>query len=137
MSMEIYTSYWRRPGLAEVDAQMVSISRGDGRGVAFGYRKLWDLAPNNETWSYDDTEAFTRSYLQQLAVLGANHVLAELERVSGERPVVLLCHERPHEEFCHRWLLASWIQERTGVVVPELAPGMLPDAAGVAQPRLL
>jgi len=33
----------------------------------------------------------------------------------------LLCYERPGQ-FCHRRLLASWLETRLGIVVPEL-PG--------------
>lgn len=135
--IELYTSHWKNQELADLDCQPVSISRGDKSGVPFSYRKLWPLAPNDETWSHDDTGAFTRSYLRQLAALGADRILADLERVAGQSPAVLLCWEKPHEEFCHRWLLASWIHEQTGQHVPELKPGDLPDAPGVRQPRLL
>ena len=38
------------------------------------------------------------------------------------RDGVLLCWENPGE-FCHRRIIAKWIQEKTGIEVPEWMPG--------------
>ena len=44
--MELCTSHWRSPILANVDAQVVGISRGTPRwSLPFKYRKLPALAP--------------------------------------------------------------------------------------------
>ncbi|MBQ7240345.1 MAG: hypothetical protein IJS56_02790 [Bacilli bacterium] len=48
-----------------------------------------------------------------------------LKQKFGEE-IILLCHEPPgleinKEYFCHRRLLADWIELETGIVIPELS----------------
>jgi Protein of unknown function, DUF488 len=132
----IYTSHWRSPLLEDADAVIVSISRGQPRWrLPFRYRRLPELAPNDATWAQKDEEAFECSYLDQLASLGAERIVADLERIAAGRPVILLCWERSQEEFCHRSILARFIEQEAGIVVPELQPGMLPRRV-TAQPPL-
>lgn len=116
---------------------IVSISKGQPRWpLSFRYRKLPTLAPGDEAWNADDVEAFERAYLDQLDALGTERVLDDLERIGGGSPVVMLCWEKPHEPFCHRWLLADWLHAKTGLGVPELEHGMLPQCEGAAEPSL-
>lgn len=69
--MELYTSHWRSPILANVDAQVVGISRGTPRwSLPFKYRKLPALAPDARTWAQEDQEQFEASYTQQLEAAG-------------------------------------------------------------------
>ena len=55
-----------------------------------------------------------------------------LERLSQEIKekfgdnIILLCHELPgtklnKEHFCHRRLLADWIELETGIIIPEIS----------------
>lgn len=91
-----------------------------------------ELAPDDRTWRLEDLEAFERSYVRQLDELGAKAILERLEGIGGGTPIALLCWERPHEEFCHRWTLARYLREEAGIEVRELEAGMLrkrPDAA--------
>jgi uncharacterized protein DUF488 len=131
----IYTSHWRSPLLEDADAVIVSISRGQPRWrLPFRYRRLPELAPDDATWAQEDEEAFEGSYLDQLAKLGAERIVADLERIAAGHPIILLCWERPHEEICHRWALARFIEQEAGIVVPELSAGMVgkrPDAQPV------
>lgn len=133
----LFTSYWRNPDLASLEAVLVSISRGEPRWrLPFSYRRLRDLAPGDEAWNAEDQVAFERSYLGQLKALGAETVLAELGRISDEhggKPLCFLCWERldGSDDWCHRRMLAGWLEEQTGIVVPELEAGTLarkPDA---------
>ena len=48
----------------------------------------------------------------------------------GGKPVCLLCWEKPHEPYCHRWTLARWLEEQTGVEVAELVVGVLARRPG-------
>lgn len=58
---------------------------------------------------------YTREYLD---LLKARNIKPEwlLEQLSDG--AILLCYEKPGD-FCHRRILADWIERHTGVVVPE------------------
>jgi Protein of unknown function, DUF488 len=135
--MRLFTSFWSNPELRDLDAVIVSISRGEPRwSLPFTYRRVRELAPDNETWTHLNRESFERSYIAQLEEVGAAAILERLERINGtRRPVVMLCWERPDAEYCHRWTLSRFIERDAGIVVPELQPRMLPRRA-TAQPPL-
>ena len=135
--VRLFTSHWRSALLADADAQMVSISRGEPRRrLPFSYRRLCSLAPNDEAWRQEDREGFDRAYLDQLEALGAERILGDLERVGAGRPCVMLCWEKPADDYCHRWALAAFIEREAGITVPELGPGDLPQREGVDQRSL-
>lgn len=136
--MQLYTSHWRNPELGKLAAQIVSISRGQPRRkLPFRYKKLMELAPDDHTWRQEDKERFEASYVRQLEGLGAERILADLERIVGGCPaIILLCWERPHEELCHRWSLSRWMYEQTGIVIPELQAGDLPRREDTVELRL-
>jgi Protein of unknown function, DUF488 len=62
---------------------------------------------------------FRRKYRHQLH-RKTPKVLAELQelREGYDQPLVLLCFE-PAGTFCHRILLAEWLQEHLGEPIPE------------------
>ncbi len=136
----LYTSHWRSPLLADLDAQLVSISRGEPRRrLPFSYRRLRGLAPDAEAWAQEGREAFTASYLRQLEGLGAERILERLEEIGdGRQAIALLCWERLDKpgEWCHRRLLADYIERETGTTIPELKAGDLPQRPDAPQPRL-
>lgn len=135
---ELFTSHWRSPLLKDVDATIVSISRGQPRwSLPFKYRKLPACAPDDRTWAQEDWDDFTTSYRRQLEEIGVDAVLAKLERISqqaGGVAVVLLCYE-VEEVDCHRGLLSAFLRER-GVEIRELVPGDLPQREDAAELRL-
>lgn len=45
--------------------------------------------------------------------------MTTLENKFGDN-IILLCHE-PVDEFCHRRLVADYIELKTGVYIPEVA----------------
>ncbi len=51
-------------------------------------------------------------------------LLETLNNRFGEN-IILLCHE-PINEFCHRRLVADYIEQQTGIYIPEISI----DAAG-------
>lgn len=135
--MRVFTSHWRNRDLADLECQPVGISRGTPRGnPGFRYRKLMELAPSRETFAIQDREEFEAAYTRQLEALGAKAILGRIEQVSGGKPAVLLCWERPTDPWCHRWTLAQWIEEKAGIVVPELRAGMLSKRPDAPQPAL-
>ncbi len=130
----LFTSHWRNRELAELDTTIIGISRGTPRrSPGFRYKLLRSLAPDNQVWAQEDREAFEAAYLDQLDALAAETILADLKRIAGDHPAVLLCWEMLAEpdEWCHRRMLAGWLEKQTGIVVPELEAGTLtrkPDA---------
>ncbi len=135
--VEVYTSHWKNVELADLDCVPVGISRGEPRWkLGFRYRRYPALAPDDLTWALEDLGEFERSYTRQLEALGADRILSDLERIAGGRAVVALCWERPTDDYCHRWTLASWLREQTGNVIPELQAGMLPQRKDVVEQRL-
>ena len=99
--------------LPDLDATIIGISRGTPRRApGFRYRVLRSLAPSDEVWREQQTDAFEEAYIDQLEAIGAETILADLARIAGDRAAVCLCWERPHEAFCHRWVLSRWLHAR-------------------------
>ena len=139
MTPDVFTSHWRSPLLEDADAVMVSISRGQPRrSLPFRYRRLPELAPDDRAWAEETEEGFGASYARQLEELGAPAILERLERIAGGKTLVLLCWEwlADPNEWCHRRMLAAWIEQRTGLMVPELRAGMLGKRSDAPQPAL-
>ena len=120
----------------------VSIT-GDG-GYAWGYRgpSYKKLAPKLETYkTYADKkeelnklkldikeytklkqqiedEYIISYYETRLKELNVYELLEYLEKKYGNE-IILLCHEQI-DEFCHRRLLADYIELETGIYIPEV-----------------
>ena len=116
---------------------LVSIT-GDG-GNAWGfygdaYKKL---APRLYIWEYYDNnpdnlseEELINWYIKEyydarLKDLDLYELLDTLKIKFGEN-IILLCHELPgiklnKTHFCHRRLVADWIELETGIVIPEVS----------------
>lgn len=64
-------------------------------------------------------EEYIRSYYEtRLKDLDVQVLLQTLEEKFGQ-DIILLCHE-PVEEFCHRRLIADYIEIKTGIYIPEV-----------------
>ena len=134
--IDVYTSHWRSPLLKDADAQIISISRGAPRWrLPFRFKRLGELAPDDHTWAQEDVKEYEASYARQLEEIGAEAILARVKQISDNMPAVLLCWEKPGE-WCHRRMLADFLRERVGLVVPELRPGDLPQREDAEHPRL-
>jgi len=74
-----------------------------------------DLAPSWNLVKIKDAEEYTRRYKEEvLNRLDPKKVYKDL----GD-DAILLCWEKPGE-FCHRRLVAEWLEETLGIKVPEL-----------------
>jgi hypothetical protein len=134
--LRIFTSFWMNQELGGVDAVMVSTSRGRPRwSLPFSYRRLDELAPGDAAWREQEQEAFEGAYRAQLEALGVEKIVSDLEGIGDGRPLVALCWEKPGQ-FCHRRLLADFLEREAGIVVPELRAGMLPQREDVTEQRL-
>lgn len=116
------TSNFSRTG---ADPRAVAISRTRPRGwTGRAYEPLappWRLLAEALSGEIDEAE-YTRRYREQvLSKLDPAAVRADL----GE-DAILLCWERPGA-FCHRRLVAEWLEENLGVSVPEAGAGGADD----------
>lgn len=101
----------------------ISIARYAPRYTPPGYRVFKPLAPGPWFNSVDE-RTYRAFYFKQLAGLDAATVVAQLEELAGGHEPVLLCWERPLDiaagrTFCHRHMVAEWLQQRLGLVVAE------------------
>jgi hypothetical protein len=126
----LFTSRWANRDLANLACLPVGISRGVPRWpLPYRYRTFRALAPSRKVFGIEDECEFAEAYKAQLETLGVEEIIAGLAGISqghnNGRPLVLLCWEKPGQ-FCHRRLLANWIEKSVGVEVPELVSGMVP-----------
>ena len=99
-------------------------------GVRFKLRyelaaRFNQLAPDWKMLKIADPLAFRRAFRARMDALGIDGVAALLNPISEAhqgRAVVLLCFENLAEPvaWCHRRILAEWLEARTGQQVPEL-----------------
>jgi uncharacterized protein (DUF488 family) len=69
-------------------------------------------------------EEYRRRYAAQLARLDPKIAWGDLHGLADDAEPVLLCWERPGQ-FCHRRLVAGWLEDALGVQVPEHTPPSL------------
>jgi len=103
--------------------QAVAISQGIPRG--WQGKRYKTLAPPWSLVKLTDNTQFIRLYKAQvLDRLDASQVLNDL----GGDNFLLLCWEAPGE-FCHRRVVAAWLQKELGLVVEEINPKLKRHAA--------
>jgi hypothetical protein len=104
----------------------VAISRSQPRGwTGRVYEPLapsWRLVQEAKSGAIDDDEYTRRYSMGVLSKLDPGRVRADL----GD-DAILLCWERPGA-FCHRRLVAEWLEENLGVSVPEVGAGAAKQA---------
>ena len=90
----------------------VAISQGVPR--FYQGKRYRPLAPPRWLLKAKDPELFDREYRKQLEALDANQVAEDLGP-----DAILLCWESFNVR-CHRRLVAEWLEDKLGIVVPEL-----------------
>ena len=110
------------------DHQRIGISRGTPRRQPAGFRIYRRLAPGPWFSSVDELEYIRRYQTEILDRLDPRVVTGELADMAGDRVPVLLCFERPGTgSWCHRALVAAWLGDALGLVVPEVGFEALPQ----------
>ena len=115
---------------------LVSITGDGGNAWDFYGNSYKKMSPRLYLWQYYDNNPdnlpedelinwyIKEFYELRLKDLDINELLNTLKEKFGEE-IVLLCHELPgieinKEHFCHRRLLADYIELESGIVIPEL-----------------
>lgn len=115
---------------------LVSITGDGGNAWGFYGPACKRMAPKLYLWEYYDKNPdnlseeelidwYIKEYYElRLKELNAYDFLDMMKKDYGEN-IILLCHELPGKEinkkhFCHRRLLADWVQLETGVIIPEV-----------------
>lgn len=102
----IYTGYFaQQRKYAEAGLVPVSIARFNRHFVGHEYKKLAPPAHIIKMSEWDYTPRYFQDVLNHLD----QKVVEKELRTFGEN-VVLLCYEKP-SDFCHRKLVAGWLQE--------------------------
>lgn len=116
---------------------LVSITGDGGNAWGFYGNAYKKMAPRLYLWQYYDNnpdrlteEQLIDYYIKEfyelrLKNLNVYHLLDILNQKFGDE-IILLCHELPSlglnkEYFCHRRLLADWIELETGIIIPEIS----------------
>jgi hypothetical protein len=85
---------------------------------------ILELAPTEAEFRIGQRREFTTAYNARLDGLGCDAVLGLLTMVSDANDggdLVLLCFEDVRSgDWCHRQVLAEWLESRCGLVVGEL-----------------
>jgi hypothetical protein len=106
------TSYFNHPGLDPTDPRLVSIARWAPKGFKH-VRHYQKLAP------WKDMKGLTEDdfrYIYQDAILDVLDPQKVFEELGPD--AILLCWEKPGE-FCHRRMVAEWLEVHLGIEVSE------------------
>lgn len=126
----IYTSYFGKIRAIQkqvLDAHFISIARFNPDGFEDCYGcTLEDFAPLPDILKqYKQGEidqfGFTTLYRNQLDKISKeslNRIVQALMILSRTKKIFLLCYEKPGD-FCHRHVLADWLEETCGFKVSE------------------
>lgn len=104
---------------------LISISFDKGKDAGFSGKAMLDLAPYRDffhVWKNNigkiPEEVNTRYYIEQYyrRVLSKVDVMGLLK---NEKDPILLCYEES-SQFCHRHVLAEYINIKYGIEVPEI-----------------
>jgi uncharacterized protein (DUF488 family) len=104
---------------------LISISGDKGKSVGFEGKSLTRLAPKRAFWNEWHNnigripeEENTKFYIQEYYKQVLSQVDIE-ELLKDEKDPILLCYERG-QDFCHRHVLAEFINIRYGIDVEDL-----------------
>ena len=133
--MRIYTSYFSNLDRLEA-AGIYPVAVCNKVPAFFRGPNIESVAPNNSIlWEYkksagtpDDQDRYRQRYINEVLCVYRFHpeyftqLLESFSQSEDGKDIALLCYERP-EDFCHRHILAGWMNERlSGTYVIEEYP---------------
>ena len=117
--MKIYTSYFSNGAkLAKSGIMMIGIALYPPKwftGLSNKYvSPSWDILHNSKS-KEDYVQRFNSEIL---AHRDPKAFLSAIEKMANGKDVALCCFEKP-DDFCHRHLVAKWLNEKLGIQVEE------------------
>ena len=124
--MRIFTGSYNNCKLGE----LVSISGDKGKRVGFTGNAYTKLAPKKEFWQTwhnnigkineeENNKFYMKEYYKNVLLkLNSKEIIKELSDYGNN--VILLCYE-DKDDFCHRHLVATWLEKKLQIKVPEIA----------------
>lgn len=111
--MIIYTSYF--DNLQNIPKEIIPIAicgKSPDWYDGFEYKKLAPKLKFFQEWKKNrDNQYYINCFREQvLEQLNAENVYKELATLANADACVLVCYEQP-DEFCHRHLVATWLNE--------------------------
>lgn len=110
----------------------ISIARASPQRAAAGFKGYRALAPG--AWLFDpaykDYATYRERYFREiLAPLDPQKVWGDLHVLADGHEPVLLCHEHLFKagDWCHRRMVAEWLEQALGMTVPEMVIEREPD----------
>ncbi len=100
----------------------ISIARWAPRAAPVGFAVYRPLTPTAPMLKLARVE-YEPLYQAILARLDPHQVVEDLHRLADPHEPVLLCWERPpfsETVWCHRRLVAAWLERELGLIVPEV-----------------
>jgi len=133
----VFTARYANRNVPASGLTPVRITVGRPRNIRYKVdAELLDFAPFGELFAIDDLRLFTQLYVRKVESLGRDPMeqIVELDAQMGCHGLVLLCFEdlRKREAWCHRRVLAEWLESKYGVEVPELEEAIA-EQAGVPE----
>lgn len=120
--MKIYTSYFAKLNKIDSNIKPVAICAMIPKNIKIpNIKKLaptWDILKEYKTTNNKDK--YTLRYKSEvLQHISCQKLLNKLESYSEGKDIVLICYEKP-TDFCHRHIVAEWINENSEYQVEEL-----------------
>ena len=117
--MKIYTSYFSNGAkLTKAGIMMIGIALYTPKwftGLSNKYvSPSWDILHNSKS-KEDYVQRFNSEIL---AHRDPKAFFSAIEKMANGKDVALCCFEKP-DDFCHRHLVAKWLNEKLGVQVEE------------------
>jgi gamma-glutamylcyclotransferase (GGCT)/AIG2-like uncharacterized protein YtfP len=116
--MKIYTSYYGNlKKLKEKNVLAIGISLGKPKWFTGMMYQV--IAPTYPILQMEDEKIYTELFVKKvLGLVKAKKVYDDLKMLSSGRDVAILCYEKP-EDFCHRHLVAVWLEKNLNITVSE------------------
>lgn len=117
--MKIYTSYYAKTkSLIENNIIPISVSLFTPKYLKNEIKiHLKNLAPTYIMLSMEE-DIYTPKYKKILNKLNYNDVINDIRFFTRDKDCALMCYETP-DDFCHRHLLAEWLNENTEFDIKE------------------